>query len=127
MERYNRKLIQNNPDTFFVFGDNLARTGLGGQAKEARGEPNAIGVVTKRKPSNTEDSFFSDTREEMIAVAKDIRKIKDLLDLGYNVVFPYDGIGTGLAKLPEKSPKIFSYIEQIIEEFKITYGMRNTL
>jgi hypothetical protein len=46
--------------TIFLFGDNMQRTGLGGQAKEMRNEPNAFGVPTKWKPTMQDDAFFTD-------------------------------------------------------------------
>lgn len=56
-----RQMMRAEPTTLFVFGDNLAQVGYGGQAKEMRGEPNAVGIPTKRKPSRTApDEFFTD-------------------------------------------------------------------
>jgi hypothetical protein len=43
---------------FYVFGDNGRRIGFGGQAKEMRGEPNAIGVATEWVPTNRPNAFF---------------------------------------------------------------------
>ena len=45
---------------YYVFGDNMERRGLGGQAGVMRGEPNAIGVPTKWSPSNRPDAYFTD-------------------------------------------------------------------
>jgi len=45
-----RSMLQADPEARFVFGDNAERWGLGGQAKEMRGEPNAIGVATLWSP-----------------------------------------------------------------------------
>jgi hypothetical protein len=42
-----RQDLRNNRDKFYVFGDNMQRIGYGGQARDMRGEPNAIGAVTK--------------------------------------------------------------------------------
>lgn len=39
-----RQDLKSNPNTQYLFGDNLKRSGFGGQAKEMRGEPNAIGI-----------------------------------------------------------------------------------
>lgn len=50
-----------NPDKIYVFGDNLIKKGLGGQA-QIRNCPNAFGISTKRFPSMSLDSFFSDKR-----------------------------------------------------------------
>ncbi|MFW6226412.1 MAG: hypothetical protein ACOC3V_05595, partial [bacterium] len=47
----------NNPDTIFVFGDNLKRRGYGGAAK-FRDLENAYGFITKKFPSNHDTSFY---------------------------------------------------------------------
>jgi len=47
-----RQMLRAEPGTLWVFGDNLQRKGLGGQAKEMRGEPNAIGIPTKKGSSS---------------------------------------------------------------------------
>ena len=44
-------------DRLFVFGDNDARRGLAGQAA-IRGEPNAIGLATKRSPSHVAHAYY---------------------------------------------------------------------
>ena len=59
-DRITRKDLQSHPETLFVFGDNEARVGMGGQAKECRGERNAVGVATKRGPSMAGESMWSD-------------------------------------------------------------------
>jgi hypothetical protein len=38
--------LHRHPRSIFVFGDNVARRGLGGLAGVCRGKPNALGVVT---------------------------------------------------------------------------------
>ena len=49
-KRICRDDLRRNPNAVYIFGDNEARTGLGGQAREMRGEPNAMGIATKRSP-----------------------------------------------------------------------------
>lgn len=107
-----RQIVRDNPDWIFVFGDNASRTGLGGQAKEMRGEPNAIGVATKWKPSMAEDAFFRDEdyKEIYLIVSKDLWKVHDQLAAGKTVVVPEDGIGTGLSRLEIGCPRIFNLI-----------------
>lgn len=114
---YREDLIANR-DTVYVFGDNMARKGFGGQAREMRHEPNAIGVPTKWYPSMTDDAFFNDSDYENVVevLKKDFASIKDAMQSGKKVVFPADGLGTGLSQLPSRSPKIFSYIEKSIIE-----------
>ena len=98
-----RKDLRSNPDVLYIFGDNLARTGLGGQAKEMRGEPNAVGIVTKVSPKIYMSDKYID--QAIIELDKDLKRISNHLKQGGKVIFPSDGIGTGLAKLQEKCPK----------------------
>ncbi len=111
-EYITREIVQTESHKLFVFGDNVERQGLGGQAKEIRYEPNAIGIITKHKPTMTEDAFLDDSfyKRWLELSANDILQI--FLYPGI-VVWPYYGIGTGLAQLPKKAPKIFKTIELI--------------
>lgn len=59
-----REDLKNNSKTIYLFGDNDYRKGLGGQAREMRGEPNAIGIRTKKYPSNQPKSFYTDKEYE---------------------------------------------------------------
>lgn len=109
---YTRDSIQAQPDVLWVFGDNLTRTGYGGQARAARGEPNAVGIPTKVSPYQ----YFSDTdfNKAKPVIDAAFRKLYNHLQSGGIVVWPEDGVGTGLARLEEKAPKIWDYLEQKI-------------
>ena len=106
-------MLRDNPKTLFVFGDNLLQAGYGGQAKEMRGEPNAMGIPTKRSPDMANDAFF--TNNDYGKVMPIISDIFDRLFYhvweGGEVVWPEDGIGTGLAQLKQRAPDIWDYIE----------------
>lgn len=121
-----REDLRRNSTTLFVFGDNLQEKGYGGQAKEMRGEPNAIGIPTKKKPSMTPDSFFSDDDLTAIkdCIDEKIMAIALHLEKGFDVVFPENGIGTNLAKLEEKAPKIHEYINRRINWLFLDYGKK---
>ena len=108
-----RKMLRDNLDTLFVFGDNLARHGLGGQAKEMRGEPNAVGIPTKNFPGNGVYDFFSDDDlpDAKPFIDKAFKQLINHLKSGKNVIWPFYGIGTGLADLENKAPKIAKYID----------------
>lgn len=110
-------MLRAEPEARFVFGDNVARRGLGGQAKEMRGEPNAIGVVTKWRPNSAAQDFFSDDDPDIqSAVEKDLRKVTDFLGGGFTVYFPSDGIGAGLSELPTRAPKLHQYITDYVAD-----------
>ncbi len=111
-----RKDIQKNRDKIYLFGDNLLHRGSGGQAKEMRGEPNSIGIPTKKFPSMYSNSFLSD---EDFELAKDeIDKAFNMIPSSSIVIIPEDGLGTGLAKLDIKAPRIFNYIGFKINSLK---------
>ncbi len=115
IKAYTRRYIQAHPDWLFVFGDNLARSGLGGQAKEARGEPNAIGIATKKLPNMTPGAFLSDSDyDAWFAVERlTIGSLYDAARAGRTIIWPLDGIGTGLARLEQKAPNIWTQIENV--------------
>lgn len=111
-----RKYVQENRHKAFIFGDNMQRKGLGGQAKHMRGEKNSFGIPTKWEPSEHEDAFF--TNADFKAVKSTIdRAFRDIWfsDLSI-VVIPQDGIGTGLAQLDKRAPVISKYIESKIKQ-----------
>ena len=120
VERYSREDLRNNPENLYVFGDNIRRVGLGGQAAACRGEPNAVGIPTKIGPSNGPTDFFFD------AILPDLKpffdhgfkQLEDHLTRGGIVVWPKDGIGTGLAQLPIRAPKIHEYLNQRLAELQ---------
>ena len=107
-----REDLKKNPGTLYVFGDNDQRSGLGGQAKEMRGEPNAMGISTKKAPNMDESAFKSDKEFEENAriITADVDAIIEAWNTGkYNKVL-VPPIGTGLAKLSEKAPRTFEYL-----------------
>ena len=110
-----------NPNKIYVFGDNLLRRGYAGQAA-IRGESNAFGIPTKRYPSTQRSAYFSDQPDEMEAVRASLR---DLYVLGkkHTIVFPTKGVGTGMARMKDNSPKIYAEMCSILEKhFGITNG-----
>ena len=103
--------LRNNPDTLYVFGDNIIERGLGGQAKEMRGEPNAIGVSTKLWPEMSETAFYDYFSKAKPRIDAAFMKLFVHASRGGEIVWPEDGIGTGLADLANKAPRIWSLIE----------------
>lgn len=116
-------MLRKHPNDLFVFGDNYQRKGLGGQAAEMRGEPNAVGVITKWLPQRTPTSYFSDRDFKIIipVLVTDIQTLFDHAANGGQIVWPLDGIGTGLAQLPIRAPKIFDFIESCREVLELAH------
>ncbi len=118
-----REDLQANPDTLYVFGDNERRRGYGGQAKAMRGEPNAVGVRTKRKPARTapDDFWTDDTYEQNCRmIDEDLAPVFARLRAGGPVVLPEDGLGTGLAELPARAPRTFAYLQEQLRQLEAT-------
>jgi hypothetical protein len=115
-----RQHLRANRDILFVFGDNLARKGYAGQADEMRGEPNAVGLPTKRNPWHYLRDF---ELEEIIENTEPERnKLIQHLATGGTVVWPADGIGTGLARLREHAPKIADYYDEFLKSLESIGG-----
>lgn len=115
-----RDQLRAEPTTLFVFGDNAVRQGLGGQAAHMRNEPNAVGVVTKWRPSMAPDAFFTDEDylEASHLIIQDLTPVYHHLLDGGNVVWPQDGIGTGLSQMPQRAPLIWELLEQARRELQ---------
>lgn len=121
-ERIERADLQANPGLLYVFGDNEARRGLGGQAGACRGEPNAIGIATKRQPSMAESSMWADADFDRCAaiIDADMEPLFKHARKGGMIVFPAAGVGTGLSQLPQRAPRLMEYIRQRVRELKKT-------
>lgn len=101
--------LRANPSTLYVFGDNLLQWGYGGQAREMRGEPNAVGIPTKSSPNRfAEDKFALAFLQVWVVRFEDLDY--HLTTIG-DVVWPEDGIGTGLADMANRAPKLWQTLE----------------
>ena len=117
--KWTNKDAKANPDKIFIFGDNMIQNGMGGQAV-IRHQPNAYGIPTKKNPGKEASSYFTDNE-----LAKNKKAIDDAIakiPRDKTLVFPEDGLGTGLAKLPEKAPKTFKYLVEKVKEFRQSKG-----
>ena len=112
------KDCNNNPNKIYIFGDNLCGVGKGGQAI-IRDCHNAYGIPTKRAPSMNSNAFFSDRFDEYEAIKAKIEKliILDHCKTDITFVFPTAGLGTGLAKMNQTSPKLFKYMNKMLYKF----------
>lgn len=113
VERYTEEIIASHPDKVFVFSDNMIGKGKAGQAV-IRDFDNAIGIPTKRAPSMDQSAFFSDKEDEKAAMVFALNRVLIQMKEGKTVVFPSDGLGTGLAKMEEKSPHLFTALHAMI-------------
>jgi hypothetical protein len=109
-----------NRNVLYLFGDNDARLGFGGQAKAMRNEPNGIGIRTKTYPDWEEQSFWSDDtiEENYHKIIEDLQPVYKHLSTGGIVVVPTDGIGTDKAKMSDYCPKTFSILCYLLDNLE---------
>lgn len=124
------KRCRENPDTLYVFGDNLLKKGKKGQAI-IRDEPNAIGIPTKKKPTMYADAFFTD--DELQDNTEEINDAADMLKAAmkrphiYKVAYPADGLGTGLAMLEHKAPKTMAVLKKTLPGYEAVSDPANPI
>lgn len=107
--------VRSNPSALFAFGDNLEGWGFGGQAKEIRGEPNAIGIPTKVSPRD----YLTDDHYDLW-YPRALRSFRTLQLYPGVVVYPLQGVGTGLARLEARAPRLWAELQKLEKE--LFYG-----
>jgi hypothetical protein len=111
-----RQDLQANPQKLYVFGDNFSEAGYGGQAREMRGEPNAVGIPTKVSPRlYLNDGWFYDCLHKWAVKFEYLCKA---VESDCIIVFPADGIGTGLADLENKAPRCWKLLQLFMEDLE---------
>lgn len=122
--RVHRADLRANRHALYLFGDNEQRLGMGGQAGEMRGEPNAVGVRTKREPHNGDAAFWSDADfdRQRALIDEDLAAAFAHARDGGLVVVPLDGLGTGLSELHIRAPRTLEYLEKKLSLLAATQG-----
>ena len=115
------KQCNDNPDNLYVFGDNTLRIGKGGQA-QIRDCENSFGICTKRTPSTDDDAYFRDTLSDWEFIVEDLKKLKEVEKKYKSIIFPADGLGTGLSEMPNRCPKLYTQFSKHLED---NYGFLN--
>ena len=89
------QFLDNHPETYFVYGDNLQRRGKGG-AVALRDHPRAIGFITKKFPDNLDGSFYRP--EEYVPVFfEELEKLRKKVESEPLNFFYISPVGSGLA------------------------------
>lgn len=111
--------IRNNKNSLFIYGDNDIHVGTKGQAV-IRNEFNTAGIPTKKTPASYSFAYYNDDDYErncanITKAIADIKKKIAIHKYEY-LILPEDGLGTGLAKLPEKAPKTYEFLGKSINQ-----------
>jgi hypothetical protein len=122
-----REDVRRNRKTLYVFGDNVQRSGYGGQAAAMRGEPNSVGVRTKYAPSMNPVAYYGEEPAQIESqkrmIDEDFKRLFEHVKTGGIVVWPANGIGTERAELPIRAPTTLAYIEEKLSALLTTGRM----
>ena len=119
-----RAFIKQHPKTLFLLGDNDLRKGLGGMAKEFRGESNTLGIRTKKTPRRDVAAYYTDKEytRNIINISADIEMAAELMT---NKIFSFiwipDSLGTGLANMQEKAPRTLGYLNKELRMLRLLF------
>lgn len=116
---WNIQKVKSDIDKIYVFGDNDARIGKGGQAI-IRDLENSMGIRTKKGPSKKSVAFYTDSDLELNKrkIREDILNIKNLaLSKNKTIVLSNGGYGTGLANLKERAPESFNFLNNVLKSY----------
>jgi hypothetical protein len=89
------EFLNNNPNAYFIFGDNIIRQGMGGAAA-LRYHPHAIGFITKKYPDNNPESFYK-PEEYALVFFEELEKLKKIIEKRPDKTFYISQLGGGLA------------------------------
>lgn len=82
-----------------------------------RGEPNALGIISKKYPSNDVKSFYTDEDfySWLEVFSADIKNLAGKINSGKYEALVIPQIGVGLADLPNRAPRIWNYLKTILD------------
>jgi len=89
------EFLEQNSNSYFVFGDNLQRWGYGGAAA-LRDHPHTIGFITKKFPNSKDESFYKPEEYSQIFF-EELDKLKKLIERQPDKTFYISQLGGGLA------------------------------
>jgi len=90
-----QQFLDENPNYYFVFGDNLIREGYGGAAF-LRDHPHAIGFITKKYPDNKDSSFYKPVEYSPVFF-EELEKLNKIIQKRPDKKFYISQLGGGLA------------------------------
>ena len=73
-----QEFLDTNPNAYFVFGDNLERSGYEGDS-ELRDHPHSIGFITKKFADNKDESIYK-PEEYSPVFFEELKKLKIIIE-----------------------------------------------
>lgn len=90
-----QEFLDNNPNAYFVFGDNLERSGHEGDS-ELRDHPHAIGFISKKFSDNKDESVYK-PEEYSLVFFEELKKLKIIIEKRPDKMFYISRLSCGEA------------------------------
>lgn len=90
-----QEFLDNNPNAYFVFGDNLERSGYEGDS-ELRDHPHSIGFITKKFADNKDESIYK-SEEYSPVFFEELKKLKIIIEKRPDKLFYVSRLSSGEA------------------------------
>lgn len=115
--KFNKLLCHRFGNIIFVFGDNVLRTGQGGQAV-IRPCKNSVGIRTKKSPTTLSGAYFYDRDFDQFCeyIDADFQNLEELRR-HHPIALSAYGYGNGLADLPNRAPQCYNYLIHKLNRF----------
>jgi len=104
----------------FAFDDDEMRLTEGGLAAQCRGEPNTIGIRTRRAPGSAPDSVWVDTdiaRYQQV-LDEDFQLLISWVEAGGPVFLPKAGLGNLAPRLVDTAPRTYLFLQKKVKELR---------
>lgn len=89
------QFLDNNPNTYFVFGDDLQRQSKG-KTESLRDHPHALGFITKKFPDESDESFYR-PEEYSYVFFEELEKLTNLIKNNPTKTFYVSKLGGDLS------------------------------
>lgn len=89
------EFLMKTPNAIFVFGDNLTRKDKG-DAEILRNHPRSYGFITKKFPSDLDNSFYTPSEYSGVFF-EELKKLEEKVKFNRENVFYISKLGAGLA------------------------------
>lgn len=104
----------------FAFDDDEMRLTEGGLAAQCRGEPNTIGIRTRRAPGSDPESVWNDTHIALHQqqLDEDFALLISWAEAGGPVFLPKAGLGNLAPRLVDTAPRTYLFLQKKVKELR---------
>ena len=112
--RITRAFIKAHSHITFIYGDTLHHDGIGKQAFEARGEPNAYPIPHKKCKCYNDNSCFWRDEELEVLFKPALERHLSLVSQSNNKVIFFPKIVLGFSEMDKRCPMVYKYMVETL-------------